>query len=144
MEWYNIPEGSISVVHEGLIDDKVNEYFMLPNGLFLKANRNLLENDIFFKRMVLSLFTIYLENTVFTPADVIGDDTEYYCTTLGRYICSKNRNVPMNALVLKNAWTHLGMTDLMLDGVAQKKLASVGIDVKDTYDLLHHMFFNID
>ena len=56
MEWYNIPEGSISVVHEGLVDDKANEYFMLPNGLFLKANKMLLENDVFFKRMVLSLF----------------------------------------------------------------------------------------
>lgn len=144
MKWYNIPEDSISVVHEGLVDDKANEYFMLPNGLYLRANKKLMENDIFFKRMVLSLFKIYLENTVFTPADVIGDDTEYYCTTLGRYICSKNRNVPMNALVLKNAWTHLDMTDLMLDGVAQKKLVSVGINVKDTYDLLHHMFFNID
>lgn len=144
LELYKCKRGSITVTDIADVKDQKNEYFILPNGLYLKADRQQLESNVYFKRMVLSLFKIYLENTEFTPGDVLGDATTYYCTTLGKYIGSKNRDVPVNMLVLNNAWKHLDMTDLMLDGVAKKKLESVGIKVNDTYDLLHHMFFNID
>lgn len=144
LEDYKVPKGTITVVDTGDPKDTKNEYFMLPNGLFLKADRKLMDTNIHFKRVVLSLFKIFIENTVFTPADVIGKDTEYYCTTLGRFIGSKNKDAPLNKLVLNNAWKHLDMTDLMVDGVAIKKLESVGIRVQETYGLLHHMFFNID
>ena len=144
MELYKIPKGSITVTAECDVKDTKNEFFMLPNGLFLKVDKELLSSNVFFKRMVLSLFKIYIENTMFTIADVLGDVTEYYCTTLGKYIGSKNRDTPVNMLILNNAWKHLDMTDLMLDGVAQQKLASIGVNVSNTYDLLYYMFFNID
>lgn len=143
MRLYNIPDGSITVVKEADPKDTVFEYFMLPNGLYIKARKEMMHN-IHFKRMVISLFELFMTNSNFTVDDVVGDDTTYYCTTLGLYIGSKNREAPVNLLILNNAWKHLDMTDLMLDGVAIKKLASVGIDVKDTYDLLLYMFFNID
>ena len=143
MRLYNIPEGSLTVVDTADPNDKEWEYFMLPNALYIKARKDMM-NDLHFKRMVISLFELFMTNTVFTVENVIGNSTEYYCTTLGRYIGSKNKDTPVNSLILNNAWKHLDMTDLMLDGVAQKKLASIGIEVHDTYDLLHYMYFNID
>lgn len=143
MRWFNIPEGSITVTEQADPNDKDWEYFMLPNGLYIKALKSKM-SDTHFKRMVISLFELFMTNSKFVPSDVIESDTTYYCTTLGMYIGSKNREAPVNLLILTNAWKHLNMTDLMLDGVAIRKLASVGIDVKDTYDLLHYMYFNID
>ena len=144
MEMYGVKPKEISVVPEANDEDEDFEYFMLPNGLYLKADRDRLSDDMFFRRVVVSLFVTFITNTVFTPADVLGNETEYYCTTLGKMIGSKNRQAPMNALILRNAITHLDMTDLMLDSVAIKKLSSVGIIVNDIYDLLKYMFFNID
>lgn len=144
MELYNVPAGAIDVVSEASETDEEFEYFILPNGLYLKAKRELLHSSMFFRRVVVSLFVAFITNTLFTPADVVGDDVEYYCSTLGKMIGSKNSKTPTNALTLRNAMTHLDMTDLMLDSVAIKKLASVGIVVNDIYDLLKYMFFNID
>ena len=141
---YGVKPGQISVVQEASEDDEDFEYFMLPNGLYLKADKERLSDDMFFRRVVVSLFVTYITNNVFTPSDVMGKETEYYCTTLGKMIGSKNRSQPLNALILRNAITHLDMTDLMLDSVAIKKLSSVGIVVNDIYDLLKYMFFNID
>ena len=143
MRLYRVPEGSITVTATADPKDTTWEYFMLPNGLYIKALKEKM-TDIHFKRMVISLFELFVVNSTFAIDDVVGNSTEYYCTTLGRYIGSKNKDTPVNMLILNNAWKHLDMTDLMLDGVSQKKLASVGINVNDTYDLLLYMYFNID
>lgn len=144
MDLYGVPKGSIDVVQEIPAKEDDFEYFVLPNGLFLKTSRDKLSDSMFFRRVVISLFVTFITNTVFTPADVIGDEVEYYCSTLGKMIGSKNSKTPTNALTLRNAITHLDMTDLMLDSVAIKKLSSVNINVTDIYDLLKYMFFNID
>ena len=141
---FDVKPGQIDVVDNLVPNDEKNEYFMLPNGLFIKADKDRMENDVYFKRVVLSLYHVYVTNTQFTVSDVVGDETAYYCATLGKYTSSNGRETPMNKLMLHNALSHLETTDLMLDMVARQKLASVGINVTDIYDLLKYMFYNID
>lgn len=143
MDLYKIPRGAITVTNVADEKDSKNEYFMLPNALFLKVRKDIMQN-VFSKRVVLSLFKIYVENSLFSIEDVLGSNLEYYGTTLGKFIGSKSKDAPMNKLMLNNAIKHIEMTDLMLDGVAIEKLKSVDIHVNDIYELLHYMFFNID
>ena len=144
LELYDVKPGEISVTDTADPKDAKFEYFMLPNGLYIKAIRSRMETDVFFKRIVLSLYSVYMTNTQFTPSDVLGNETAYYCATLGKYTSSNGRETPMNKLMLHNALSHLETTDLMLDMVAKQKLASIGIYVEDIYDLLKYMFYNID
>ena len=144
MNLYGFKKGSITVTDVGDPNDPTFDYIMLPNGLYIKADIEQMKNNVFFRRMVISLYKIFLTHTQFALSEVIGNETDYYCATLGKYTSSNSREVPMNKLMLHNAQKHLETTDLMLDPVAIVKLASVGIKVKDIYDLLFYMYHNID
>lgn len=141
---YEVKPGEIDVVQTADVKDEKFEYIMLPNGFYIKALRSRMETDVFFKRVVLSMYKIYITNTQFVLNDILGNETAYYCATLGKYTSSNGKESPMNKLMLHNALSHLETTDLMLDIVAKHKLETVGIVVNDIYDLLRHMFYNID
>lgn len=118
------------------------EYFSMPDGhRYLKVKASILEN-CYKRRMVLSLYRIFQEFPEFQPGDAFGTDVSYYCTVLGKFIGSKDMNVPK--LLLPNAVKHLQMTDPMLDLVAKEQLETVGCKCNDIYDLLLWMYYNID
>lgn len=140
MKWYNFTPGEVVVVSSVDENDTKNEYFETKNGCFIRADKEALK-DMYKRRVVLSLFKIFNENTIFVPADVMSDDGNYYKTTLGHYIGAADA---LNKLLCNNANKHLRMTDPLLDLVAKQQLEHIGIMVNDIYDLLYWMFYNID
>lgn len=140
MQRYGFAPDDVSVTNLCDATDIINEYFLLKNGLYLKAKKEVLK-DMYKRRVVLSLFKIYTENTMFSPKDVMSDDGNYYKTTLGHYIGAADS---LNKLLCNNANKHLRMTDPLLDLVAKRQLNRIGIPCEDIYDVLFWIFQNID
>ena len=118
------------------------EFFSLPDKQrYLQVRRTALK-DCYHRRMVLSLYRMFIEIPEFRDTDVFGNDPSYYKAVLGKFIGSRDDN--QNKLLIPNANKHLAMTDPMLDKVAQEQLRSVNCNCEDIYDLLYWMYFNID
>ena len=142
MRKYNMDPSDVDVSTTFDTKDPEWEYFSLPDGhRYLKVRRSVLA-DCYKRRMVLSLYRMFIEIPEFQNQDVFGEDPSYYKAVLGKFIGSRDDN--QNKLLIPNANKHLAMTDPMLDRVAQEQLRSVNCVCEDIYDLLYWMYYNID
>lgn len=142
MKRFGIDPSHISLSDKFDTQDKVYEYFIMPDGhRYLKVHKSLL-SDCYKLRMVLSLYRIFVEIPDFEEADAFSDFTGYYLTVLGKFTSSKDTS--MTKLLLPNAQKHMAMTDPMLDLVAKDQLRQIGCICNDIYDLLYWMYYNID
>ena len=142
MRKYGMDPDDIRISHTFDTKDPEWEFFSLPDKQrYMQVRRSAL-SDCYKRRMVLSLYRMFMEIPEFRDSDVFGKDPSYYKAVLGKFIGSRDDN--QNKLLIPNANKHLAMTDPMLDKVAQEQLRSVNCNCEDIYDLLYWMYFNID
>lgn len=142
MKRFQIDPKHLSLSDRFDTQDKIYEYFIMPDGhRYLKVHKSLL-SDPYKLRMVLSLYRIFVEIPEFDEDDVFSPSTAYYLTVLGKFTSSKDTS--MTKLLLPNAQKHLAMTDPMLDLVAKDQLRQIGCNCNDIYDLLYWMYYHID
>lgn len=142
MRMYHMDPSDVTITDKFDNKDAKFEYFVMPDNVrYLKVRRSVLE-DCYKRRVILSLYRIFVEIPEFDARLAFSDNTSYYRTVLGKFIGSKDVN--MTKLLLPNANKHIAMTDPMLDLVAKEQLESVGCKVNDVYEMLYWMFYNID
>lgn len=132
-----IPPGGTVPKTEG---SKPYSYIKVTEQIYIRVLPQTLD-EIHKRRVIASLMCIFANNKKFTINDILRPTAEYFKVCLGRYTYPAGQN---DELLFRNAEEHLEMTDTLLDSIAQHQLRSIGVDVKDIYELCHWVMYNID
>lgn len=139
MRMYGFAPGEISIVGTYEASDKFS-YIKIKEGIWLKVLDTAFSN-INKRRVIASYLTCLAEYPRFDLRDLLTTHLSYYWTVLGKYTYPNSTNAQ---LLFDNARKHLETTDTLLDPPAQYQLAQIGINVKNIYELLFYVFFNLD
>lgn len=134
-----LPPGSVSFVEEDNKEDEQYEYFECRENIYLKVHKELVLNDLSFRRFVASLLYILKMTKRCTIADVY--DTTFYKMILGRNLYGQNTR---EALAAGHAESHLDSLRTYLDAFTKEELSNMHIYCNDVFDLFVAVFFNID
>ena len=115
-------------------------FIKIREDYFIKiVNKSL--DDMYKRRFIAA----YLEILHFLPRyeirDLYAHDGHYYKTVLGKYTFPTCTNA---GTMYDGAIKHLETTDTVLDVPTIYQLSLIGINVKDIYELLLSIFYNID
>lgn len=140
MKMYGFDNGEISIVPTFDENDDKFSYIMIKEGIYLKVLDTAFGN-INKRRVIASYLMILAEHTKFELRELVATHLNYYWCALGKFTSPAITNA---MLMYDAAKKHLETTDPLLDPPAQYQLSQIGINVKDIYDLLLVVFFNID
>ena len=139
MLMYGFAPGEITLVSSYEPSEQFS-YIKIKENIFLKVLDTAFAN-INKRRVIASYLTCLEEYPKFDLRNLLDTQLNYYWTVLGKYTYPTNTN---GLLLFDNAKKHLETTDTLLDPPAQYQLSQIGINVKDIYELLFVVFFNID
>jgi hypothetical protein len=116
-------------------DDKTDD----GPGLFVKVKKSILTDDQSLK-FVINLMYVLSFFKIQTIDNVYANEGYIWKVILGIIILEDKAE----AKAYSNAETNLKSVDYFIDPITQKRFESFGVPIKDTYDLLVHIFINID
>lgn len=139
MAMYGFNKGDITIT-DNYEPSEEYSYIKIKNDIFLKV-KDIALGSTYNRRVIASYLTCLMEYPRFDLRELMALHPVYYTTVLGKYTYPNATNA---TLLYENAIKHLETTDTLLDPPAQYQLAQIGIKVKNIYELLLCVFFNID
>lgn len=139
MKMYGLNEGDITLTNKYTPCDEY-EYIKIKEDIFIKLKTGILDNP--YNQRLIASYLVCLENYPrFELRELTAAHAAYYKTVLGKYTYPNLQNATQ---LHTNAQKHLETTDSLLDPPAQHQLSQIGIHATNIYELLLHVFFNID
>lgn len=108
-------------------------------GLFVRVKKSILTDDQSLK-FVINLMYVLSFFKIQNIDNVYANEGYVWKVILGIIILEDKAE----AKAYSNAETNLKSVDYFIDPITQKRFESFGLPIKDTYDLLVHIFINID
>jgi len=108
-------------------------------GLFVKVKKKLLSDDQSLK-FVVNLMYVLSHFKIQNIHNVYAEEGSVWKVILGIIILEDRAE----AKAYSNAETNLKSVDYFIDPITKRRFHSFGIPIEDTYDLLVHIFTNID
>lgn len=134
-----LPAGSVTFVEQEDPNDTQYAYFQCRGNIYLKVHKELVLNDLSFRRFVASLLYILKMTKRCTINDVYN--TTFYKMILGKNLYGQNTK---EALAAGHAESHLDSLKTYLDAFTKEELRNMHIYCNDVFDLFVAVFFNID
>lgn len=131
--------GADTDIFEYFAGKKYNDKAGEGPGLFVKVKKTLLADDQALKFVVNLMYVLSFFN-IQSIDNINSDDATVWKIILG--IITFEDKAELKAY--SNAETHLKSVDNFIDPLTRKRFHSFGVPIEDTYDLLVHIFTNID
>lgn len=121
-------------------NDKNYKYIKIKSNIFIKIHISVLD-DIYKRRVIGSLITIFKFHRRFTIPDLVDPDAKYFKVTLGKY---NQPYTSKDGILFKHAEKHLKSNETLFDIMAQRQLSNIDIQATNIQELLFESFYKID
>lgn len=136
---FGVPVDSLAFVDYDDTEDQRFIYFKCKDNVYLRADSEMLTQDIAFRRLVASILYILKASKRYTISDIYNKT--FYKIFLGKNLYGSSIT---DALAASHADSHLSSLSTYLDQFTKYELSLMQIHCNDIFDLFVSVFVNID